>query len=400
MPVHHVREALGSWTVNLQPTTPTSIIDGVLDLDTYGFSHLIILPEHIPTHVITDTTGLSLARYTGLYRANNLSSREEGEPVNISGPHLAALLGDEDGKGDNFHSNIAITTRPFYDGSNTSYLKAVADRGNGLTVGTATSAASPTGSSEVQAGDTARQLLDYACSRFGKEWRVNPNGTIDANTKANLYPTTTTPTVAFLPEDGGTDGALVGIDSDVYRLDSDLEDFNSKVVVHANTTNAIGSASITSNPYVGFTGSALTWTRVVDSKLATTTNSSDNVAATRLARWDETRRHVRITARRYDIEAFVQPGDGIYVFDPDQGLYNTSVQVHYRGRIIFPVILRVEAIRWPIEQGMGVYLRYWTGSVFSWFDLTDWVLWEDRPAELEIGDVYRTLPTPRPRLNA
>lgn len=400
MTVQHVREALGSWNVALDPTTPRRVLD-LLDLDAYGFSHFVVTPLHVDTNVLTGTGLLNVARYTGVYRKNNLASRREGEPVELEGAHLAALLGDEEGKGDNFATGTDITTRPFNDGATTSYITAVISRANGLSTGSVLdSAASPTRTGHVNAGDSARQLLDYACSVFSKEWRVNPNGTLDAAAKATLYPTTTTPTVAFLPEDGGRDGTITGIEGNVYRLDSDVEDWSSKVTIRATSTNALGSASITSNPYVGWTGSALTMQRAGDSNLAYSTNSANNVAATQLGRFDETRRHVRITTSVYDVENFVGPGDGIYVYDPDQELYDPSRQVFYRGQIIFPLILRVEAVRWPIQQGMGVYMRYWNGSTFDFLDLTDWVLWEDRDAELEIGDIYRTLGSPRRRLNA
>jgi len=398
MTVQHVREALGTWDINLDATTPRRILD-LLDLDVYGYSHLVITPLHINTNVLTGTGLLDLARYTGVYRKNNLASRREGEPVQIEGVHLAVLLGDEEGKGDNFAVGVDITNRPFRDASNTSYITAVLSRGNGLTTGSVDSAASPSRTGRVNAGDTARQLLDYACSTFSKEWRVNPNGTLDAAAKATIYPTTVTPTVAFLPEDGGRDGAITGIEANVYRLDSDVEDYSSAVTVRATSTNALGSASIGVNPYVGWSGAALTIRRAIDSQLAFSTTSADNVAATQLARFDETRRHVRITTSIYDVENFVGPGDGIFVFDPDQDLYDLTRQVFYRGRIIFPLIMRVEAIRWPVQQGMGVYLRYWTGSTFAFLDLTDWVLWEDRDAELDIGDIYRTLGSPRRRLN-
>lgn len=405
MPVDNVRQALGSWDIDLHPDTPQTTVD-LLDLDTYGFSQVVILPAHLPTHAFTDTTGLSLARYTGIYRANNLAARDEGEPVHIEGAHLSLLLGDEEGKGDNFEGRTHITARRFHHTSGTTYLTAVESRANGLTIGDWGPVSTDTVDAYADFGDTARDLLTTACRVFDtkREWRVNPDGTIDADTRANLYPTTTTPTVVILPNNGGQDGTLTGIEADIFRLASDLEDWASASRVNdlLSDGDADGEATtaddgIPAVPYYNFAGDELVMRHCFTNGRVYSGVSGDNVAYTDLVRRAFTRRDLKVSARCFDIERFVKPGDTVWVYDPDQDLYDNTNQIHYRGEIIFPTAVRVEAVRWPVEEGMGVYLRHYDpfNSVFVWDDLTPHVMWEDRQADLQIGSKYLTLPRQR-----
>lgn len=103
----------------------------------------------------------------------------------------------------------------------------------------------------------------------------------------------------------------------------------------------------------------------------------------------------------------VRPGDNVYVYDLESGLYNTSQQITYRGEVIFPLTKRVLSMTWAIEAGYGVYICS-NAATRVWHDLTPYVAWEtpgatltvgDRPAASYTGIVNRSNPAIEQRVN-
>jgi hypothetical protein len=55
--------------------------------------------------------------------------------------------------------------------------------------------------------------------------------------------------------------------------------------------------------------------------------------------------------------------------------------------------MRLEAITWPVQEGMGVYFRYWNGTTFTTVDLSNHVVYETGESTLDVGAAQRKLTT-------
>src|SRR5690606_18597876 len=86
MPVDEKLMAAGSWSVDLLPDTPPSVVD---DLDWFGL--VVITPAHIDAHAVTVSDLLGVALYTGVYMEH--AERKH----TLAGQGLASLLGSSGG---------------------------------------------------------------------------------------------------------------------------------------------------------------------------------------------------------------------------------------------------------------------------------------------------------------
>jgi hypothetical protein len=109
--------------------------------------------------------------------------------------------------------------------------------------------------------------------------------------------------------------------------------------------------------------------------------------------WSSTngQQEISVSAARYGITRILAPGASLYVYDPEFGLVNTSNQVHHQGIMTYPASVRVLGVRWPVEQGMAVLLRYYSGGSYVYLDLTDYVEFESGSAQLEVSWNQRSL---------
>jgi hypothetical protein len=72
-------------------------------------------------------------------------------------------------------------------------------------------------------------------------------------------------------------------------------------------------------------------------------------------------------------------------------LKDESNQVYFQGQLVMPVVMQLQAVTWPIQEGMGVYFRYYSGSTPVWVDLTEYVEFESGSTTLDVGALPRTL---------
>ena len=383
MPVTEVHEGLGSFELNLVRANPDDGIAGtpteILDLIT-PFSAIVITPTWLgPADTVADADLLAKASYSGIVtaRENTRSTWKGWSP--------AGLLGDPDGKGVLFLTTTS-PTRTVASYVTTDILGS--GRGNGITSGTVTSSAT-TYTSQIKAGTTPRALLNYIADRAGMEWRVNPDFTLDVDTRANLWDTTSTPTLIVRRDHGGRDFNVTGWAADI-DVKTDWDDYTTYVEVEP-TSGSNGSASLSpATSYYAPDGTRIEWYRYITSTRATTTAAASAIAAAQLGRFDEPRHEITLDPDVYDIARDVKVGDTIYVEDIPNGLYDTANSVPYRGEVCHPTTSRVVGVTWKIRQGMGVYLRA-SDSVNTVYDLTPYVEWEDGPAEVEVNATRRTV---------
>lgn len=368
-----VSEALmkpGAWDLRLADHTPKTVRDALVEK-----GYLIVTPAWFDVRGVSDASILAIARYAGIV--------QESSSFSLSGDGLAALLGDGDGLGP-----VIGLINPGTDTMST-WINAIlgATVSNGITAGTLTDAGAANMASQTMDLLTQRAAIDYVCARTGTEWRVNPNGTLDAGVAGSLFTRYTTPNTIVLRHEGGHDYNISGLTVDLLSETKNARQWNSQVLLMGEGEG--GSilqeiATIGVNPYFGFTGGALNLARLVDSP-STEPGNAATLAQASLNLYSTARREISLSTSTYDVGRYVKPGDTIYVHDPDRGLTDTANKVQYRGAVLTPKQMRVHGYRWPIQEGMGVFYRSMATGSAVYTDLTPYFERESGSTSYDVG---------------
>jgi hypothetical protein len=344
------------------------------------FDQLVVTPVRLePIAGFADADILGSAIYAGVI----VGFPQPGE---FTGWGLESLLGTPDGAGQVLESPAARTTGTLSQWAGDLFPS------NGLAAGTITNTGLGTVTGSYR-WCTRREAWASVCRLAGAEYRVRPNMTVDAADPALLF--RSTPTVVVTRKAEGVDGPFQGLEGAMLQLSTDFEQYTTRAVVVGQGTAGnvrTGATQITS-PYTGPDGQPIVLTRFVDSPTETATNAI-TLAGSVLDQFAEPRRELRLSSRTYTVGRFVQPGDWIFAYDQVGGLSDPSNQITYRGELITPLRLRVYAITWPFEAGMGVYVRRRVGGTVTYVDLTDHIDWESdstSPGEVawEVGAASR-----------
>lgn len=428
--------AAGSFTIDLDPGAP----ERIKALSDNAFMQVAVTACRVESDAMSVSDLLGVARYSGVFRSRS------DDRCRWEGAGLAVMLGDEDGKGNTHAADSSPSKRPLYDGSNTSVIRNLVLRtgtggANGVTVGTIASSATPTKKLRIDAGMSPREVLDMACDTFTTsgsnpyEWRVNPAGTLDVAKRNTLFPTTTAPTCLATRETdvSGSDAVRVLPVSRFDQVD-DWEDYATTVAVHftpddyefgvsykvgdtsvatsgiyyrcntAHTSSganappgskwdavdSYGEANAASVPYDDLAGSDVVFRKFDESRAAKDADDADNVATRKLGRFDDPDRRPTLSSDVFDVGLLCRPGDSIYVYDPDSNAVGLGSQLDTDGGPVFPVMVRVQAVSWPVRAGMGVYAVV-GGSSGSVTDVSDWVVFDEGDARLDVGALRRAL---------
>lgn len=425
--------AAGTFTIDLDPETP----EHIKALSNNAFMQIIVTACHVDSEAISVASLIGLARYAGIYR------KRSDDRCQWEGAGLAVMLGDEDGKGNTYAEDTTPTARPLYDGANTSVIANNVFRAtgaNGITIGTITSSATPTKKIKIKAGQSPREVLDSACDLFTtsgsnpKEWRINPDGSLDVSVRSTLFPTATTPTCLAAP---AANAGVVSAEVDIlpvtkFEQADDWEDYTTELVVTYDAPDyAFGEAYVvgdtvvatdgtyyrcklahtssganlppngtywaakdpygtatTATTYLDLAGDDVLFRQVDSSNATLDADTADDVADRRLGRVDDPDRRPGLWSDAFDVGAVCLPGDTIWVFNPDAAIYSLSNRVEGAGGMVFPLASRVRSIEWPIRAGMGVYTVVGGATVT---DVTEWVVPDERDARVEVGSPRRKL---------
>lgn len=346
----------GAFSIRLREDYPWSVGASVRTLD-----HLVVLPGQLSaTSDLDDAAMLASAIYTGVVTS-------KPSPRIFEGYDPSWWLGTPDGLGaigTSSTTRSAATLSTWVSGLLPDAILAGAVTNTGLGTHSAT-----------YVFITPREELDAVCRALGAEWRVNPDFTIDAAKSPDLF--VASPTTIITRGFEGQDGDLRAISGDLLVVGSDVEQYTTKVIAVASgwgygvtAATATGSTSF-KDPW----NNAVELERVVDVATESLANAGA-VAASQLAIWNQERFNVSLSSRTYHVTRFAKPGDYVYVFDQRAGLVDDATQVELRGEMITPMTMRVNALTWPLERGMAVYVRR-SGVVPTYFDLTDFIEWED-----------------------
>jgi len=358
MPVTEQVTALGDWSVSLRADTPLSLRQAIDN----PHAHIVITPARIDPALLSDASIRAAARYTGVVL-------RPGPQLDLAGAGLLWWLGDADNQP---LTTIAAVTSATWA---TVYGNLIAQR---FTAGTIASGGSYT--APVQYTDR-RSALELAARVAGHEYRANPDFTFDADTVANLYGAT--PTVLLTPGGGGRDRGLYGMDAE-FTVEVDWAQWGDTIRVQGEA----GYADYTGTAPTARTPTGDTWGRLVYLEHPDVPAGLEAAAAATVGPvYAQPTRVVAATVRDLGLSDYLHVGDLVYVYDDVDDVRDLANQVQFAGRPIFPRQMRVTRITWPVQAGMGVYLRdHPTGGQVTYYDLSPYVEWEDGTAALDLVD--------------
>ena len=357
----------GSFTVTLKDSAPWSAWDAV-----DGFDHIVITPTRLePIDSFSDANILASSIFTGV--------ATKKYPRTFEGYDLSWWLGSPDGIGDLLTSAVTRTT-----GTLSQWVGDL--RPSSLSAGTVTN----TGAGSVTATFqwvTRREALDAVCRAAGAEWRVNPNGTLDAAIASTLF--TSAPTVVVTRYEEGNDGAYEGLSSNGIDALVDVEQYTTKAVVLGQGvgTSTIQGISTVGSAYKDLLNGSVVGVRLASSPADAQTNA-DVLAAALTTKYNSAQRSVTLTSATHTVRRNVEAGDYVWVFDLLNGVVDPANQIQFRGELIAPLKMRVLSLSWPIQRGMGVYARR-SGATPVYTDLTDFVEFESDEVSWELGTAVR-----------
>lgn len=379
--IYEAHRALGAWSVRLDPDTPGHVLDAI------GF------PDHVtvwhavdyPIGVVGDA-GLAEAAYTGVVRRRVRSSRRSGHL--IEGPGLAWWLGDEEGKGRIYGRNGGGG----YALSGATFLQALDGLDDGG-IAAGTYYPQPGTITHTYQFQVLRDILDHVCNRFGCEWRVNPDATLDAGTAAELF---VADPVAILTRHRSGPEHYISAPGDI-DVDVDGADYSSFIV--GLVTDASGNAIYGAHrdqadnpgglPYVDLHGQPVTVARLIN---AAGDAGADLTATVQLQfqRFNRLKRSAKLsTADGYELlRGGAAVGDAVFVYDPELGFVDPDNPVAFGGDVITPATSTVSGIRWDLRRDRHTVAH--RAQDGTWTDLTRWIIDEPGNTLFEVG------PLPRP----
>lgn len=372
MPVYEVLHATGEWSVKLREETPIAVRDAI----TVPFGHLVVTSTHLPVDRFTGSQILNAALYSGV-------CLRPGPGLEISGKGLAWWLDQAvlETAVTNNAASLSTWLNDILQADSSTYPVSITSGGAATVAGTL--------STSFQ-WVTRRQALDAVVRYYwGLEWKIRPSFDLVANSVTAIYGANPVAMIAARADGYEQAFGMWGL-SGQSRTAIDFESYATRVV--AVGQDQIGGASITSI-YRDPQGNVLSIGRMIDAP-STGQGLATSVATQVLATLDQPTYDFRLSAERYVISNRAPVGSTVNVYDPLNGFVDPANPVRFGGSTYFPRAVRLVGCRWPIEQGMGVYFRWYDpddGSGPFMTDLTDYVEWETGAAELEVGTRMRGL---------
>lgn len=339
-----------------------------------------------PPHILADLRDLAEGRPGGMiYVFRQPTDRPENDrPAAVYAGFISGLDGhtiEFDGPG-RWLDSYTRTTVSHAAASPATWLTSLL--ANGLTPGSASG--SPVTRSFEGNSSTRRQILDAVAASGGWEYRIRPDLTVD--TGDDLF--VADPRVLISTD--GSEGwyrRLFGVTGSTLAARSVVGAQATEIVVLGQDLAAAGSAT-RARSLNDPTGSPAEFVEVVNSP----TDGSAAGTANQLLNFGGARRSLRIETTTRRVRDYIEPGDQVYVWDPDSNLWQPGSVVLFEGRETSPVTVRCVALTWPVEVGYGVAVRS-NEATARWIDLTEWVEFETGPAAWTVGDA----PAPSGRVN-
>ena len=384
----------GPWAVNLQPDTPRWVLDD-LDVRNKLWATIVITPQHFVPGTVSDANLLTLARYAGVYLGMGAGR------TSLHGEGLLWWLGDA-GDGGDLHAGIDVRYENKYLVDVLNDL--VFNGPNGLTLNY-TGSIAELFEIDIEGGDTKREVLDTILGQCSSEvvYSLTPAGVLNVGTPSGLWTSRGTPTVIFTPE-GGHDALINGLQAEFVMAELNGDEVRNDVWVDWDDGHNSGRQFFDA-PWFDFAGQEAEVRFLMDwrpkrakpptekwRKLAAwqvqSETKANRLAARELNERTEVRQEIAVEVDAFDPWRYaMSPGNDVYLYDPDTKILDTANEVYYRGEAIRPDRGTVQQWTTPIRRGYGVYLRYFTsiGGAATYYDLTNWVEFEDGPTSIKVG---------------
>lgn len=349
----------GSFDVRLAPDAPRSLWTVIEE-----FGHIVILPQWVDHRLFADATMLSMARYAGPVLERRLSR----EGFAISGAGMVWWLGDEENKGDIIETKVTLA-----DSTLAAALTALLPVA--ITQGTVVEPAA-TYNGEHQ-WETPLEAIRTVVASMGCEYRVNPDGTLDAGPSANVYNINTPNVVVVREHLSGSDPLLRGVEVEELSTHLNARPYTTRGIVITEDSNnvkiLVGGQDRSPAPTArDLHGNVIDRTQLIESSgspvdvtLYLTTQMNEHAIA-----WN-----MEISTNMFEIQnGDLRVGDAYWCYDPP-AFVDMANQLFFRGDLIFPKKLRLIAASWPLLPGMGIYYR--SPEVTPvWTDLSEFIAWE------------------------
>lgn len=367
----------GAFSVKLRPDTPWDVYGDTIN----RFDQIVVTANRLlPIEAFSNANILASSIFTGVITKEVTSDQLEGHGLDW-------YLGTPDGYGvgtGSSSSTQGLITTPISQTAATLSAWITALCPPALAVGTVNNSGLSTLTNTYQ-GLTRREAATSVCTILGAEYRVNNTGTIDAATPANLFGAT--PSAIITRNKNARDAGLYGIESTGISLTIDVDDYISSAIVVTKGTGVAATATRVDGTagFRDFAGNPMYVERYIDAPDGLAANAS-LIAAAALAKFNAERKDLRLSSNTYSVTRFVEPGDYVWVWDQELGLVDSANQVQFRGGVVQPLLLRVMGLTFPIEEGMGVYVRHATGAgTYTYTDITDSVQFETSATVWEVG---------------
>lgn len=374
MIVTETLQSTGRFTLGLRDDTPATVWRDIQEaIESYDAStdrrdtvldgQVFVFPTR--TNCPTPTTAI--------YAGQLLNVEDH---LSFSGQHLAAYMARQNGIGRHVPAPIQFGTQTL------STLLVQVLPTNGITTGTITSTGLPSATAEWKVGQSLREFIDEFCSTIGAEWRVNPDGTLDAGPAATLFDADQ---VVVMPNPGSASGHPRGIAGSPTSQRIYAQDTADHVLAAGSGLGdqmAVATATATAARGYGFDGTRGEFWAVVDaagSDLAAVTAAAAGSINLRAAPRDS----FGIAVDDATCRQFVAPGDVILVWAPRRGI-DGGGHVAIDGQNARPIRARVTSMTWSRPPTWGVWLRRHSGTV-RWVDLTAWIAPADQQTTLSVS---------------
>ena len=396
--------APGQFTVQLDKTTvPNTIIN---QLDAWG--NIVIVPADLNVTEFSDATLLGAASYVGILYALEIGDEEN---VVLTGQGMVAYLGSSDSTGmpiaetggpTGVRSYTNETLENVLDTTGTPKGLLRDESGNQGPIRKGTITETGTNYTGTHYTESALKAIKYVCQEVGAEFKISTTGLLSAGPSSSLFAGHgTDPTSIIVRNQSGEDPNITGLTTTSLVAQYDASEFVNKVELVASKYGFeanYGQATASSNPYKDIFGNPLKRTQYISDPQTPATSKTTRATAY-LNELNEIKKTLNVSLEEYDIAGDFSVGDKIFIHDPDIGFVDTEAdrisdsrnnlfETVYQGQILNPTKIRILGLTWPIKNGYGVFYRKSDGS---YIELTDYILWETRDVQLEIGDVAPSL---------
>jgi hypothetical protein len=373
MPVTEGLQQLGRWSLTLKSDCPKFIRDAI----STPWQHIIITPSWVDVAGMSDDDILDLAIYNGVVL-------QPGPQYEIGGVGNLWWLGDERGVP---HLASGVTSGVGSSSLSTWVTSLLAL--TPISVGSVTGAG-PVGGT-VRAAfryESARTALEAVFKYFQVEHRMTTSFELDYGEPADLYGTD--PVATALPKgQGGREFNLKGFQVTDLDYSQDFTDFLSHVTAAGRGGNGTATGLVPTTDFSAYDPIGGNIVRraffdVPEAALGFETNYAESIIA-RYSDFD----YVGVSTDDFVRDTF-GPGYYINVYDSDRGLLDADNQDVFQGEVLFPKLVRVIGMTWPIQEGVGVYYRHTTAQIpspaWSYVDLTPYVEWERPGTRIDTGN--------------